>query len=509
MYGYDLQTTEDGCFCDNTYFCRRWGYFGFVHAAGRRRVVFFDNGTGGVGPGFGSISCHISGSYKHFPDLGHSKEHNTEEYRIRVEAVIYYYDKEWSDAWGECAGKPIWLPILGSSVSFKAGQRIAIDGWIVPSSQRFVWDKTQVRILQEGVNTKAEPVGNLRDNCAELKDHLVSVEGLIDRQINEPTHIKLTFLNGDTTANAYVLKGTNDPAPGFKEGDFVRMKCVYSPHFDREGNLSALSLWVARPTDIEVIGSVRNDPRFVTPITPIDEIQESSPTNNMIHIAGIVHSHEPGKWVTLWDGTGQVMVQSRQTQPLRTGDRVEAIGYPYVLGVQQTLHGGLCRLMASTNELVSFDNPPFRLVERIRDLNREEARRHSPVILRAVVTWSNPETPFTFVQDASGGIRVANPKWDMPDTSKPGTIVTLRGEVAEGDFVPIVTNAAYQPIRRVESGRGAIGDAGTSDDRQGGWQLGRDEGIRAPGHQSQRFGAFRSKHIEWRISGMDSSFAVI
>ncbi len=372
---------------------------------------------------------------------GIPREHNTEEYRIRVEAVIYYYDKEWSDAWGECAGKPIWLPILGSSVSFKAGQRIAIDGWIVPSSQRFVWDKTQVRILQEGVNTKAEPVGNLRDNCAELKDHLVSVEGLIDRQINEPTHIKLTFLNGDTTANAYVLKGTNDPAPGFKEGDFVRMKCVYSPHFDREGNLSALSLWVARPTDIEVIGSVRNDPRFVTPITPIDEIQESSPTNNMIHIAGIVHSHEPGKWVTLWDGTGQVMVQSRQTQPLRTGDRVEAIGYPYVLGVQQTLHGGLCRLMASTNELVSFDNPPFRLVERIRDLNREEARRHSPVILRAVVTWSNPETPFTFVQDASGGIRVANPKWDMPDTSKPGTIVTLRGEVAEGDFVPIVTNA--------------------------------------------------------------------
>ena len=372
---------------------------------------------------------------------GIPRKYNTEEYRIRIEAVIYYYDQEWNGCWGECAGIQTWLPIFDSPAPFKAGQRIVLDGWIVPARERFVWNKTRVRILQEGVNPKAMPIGNLYDNAAELINHLVSVEGLIDHQLNEPTHITLTFLNGETAAHAFVLRNTNDPAPAFKEGDFVRIKCVYSPQFNQDGKLTALSLWVAHQTDVEVVGSLRTDPRFTVPTMPINQIQESTPTGNVVRVVGIVHSHEQGKWVAIWDVTGQVLVQSRQTLPLRSGDRVEAIGYPYILGVQQILQGGLYRLLTTTNEPVSLDKPPFHLVEKIRDLSREEARRHSPVVLRAVVTWSDARTPFAFVQDASGGIRVANPRWDDPNRKEPGTIVTVRGEVAEGDYVPIITNA--------------------------------------------------------------------
>ena len=43
--------------------------------------------------------------------------------------------------------------------------------------------------------------------------------------------------------------------------------------------------------------------------------------------------------------------------------------------------------------------------------------------------------------DASGGIRVVNPKWDEPTVAKPGTIVQLEGVTSEGAFVPVVTNA--------------------------------------------------------------------
>src|SRR5664280_1581582 len=127
---------------------------------------------------------------------------------------------------------------------------------------------------------------------------------------------------------------------------------------------------------------------------------------------------------------------------------------------QQCLHDGLYRLAATNNQTASIsmtatNNLPLRLAEQIRELNPEEAGRHLPVNLRGIVTWSHSETPFAYVQDASGGIRVVNPKWDEPDTMKPGTIVLLEGVTSEGDFVPAVTNAV---VRRagwwnIEEGR--------------------------------------------------------
>ena len=376
-------------------------------------------------------------------------EQRDEEYRIQTEVVIYYFDPEWGNASGECLGIPRWLPIDNSPIPLKAGQRVAIDGVIVPRREQFVWDKTRIRILEENVELKAETVRDLSKNPQELKDHLVSVEGLIDSKQDDPTHSAFNFLSGSTLARAFVLKGTNNLPLHFKEGDFVRMKCVYSAQFDRDGNMSSLQLWVSSSTDIKVLGSLKTDARFAVPLIFSKDIQSDTPVSNLVRVAGIVRSYEPGKWVTLWDATGQIMVQSKQSQPLRFGERIEAIGYPYVLGVQQCLHDGLYRLAATNNQTASIsmtatNTLPLRLAEQIRELNPEEAGRHLPVNLRGIVTWSHSETPFAYVQDASGGIRVVNPKWDEPDTMKPGTIVLLEGVTSEGDFVPAVTNAVVR-----------------------------------------------------------------
>ena len=108
-----------------------------------------------------------------------------------------------------------------------------------------------------------------------------------------------------------------------------------------------------------------------------------------------MRQHELGDSVTLWDASGQVLVESKQTWPLRFGDRAEAIGYPQLLGVQQCLRSSLYRLIDPTNRTVSVppaapQNTPLRLAESIRNLSPQEANRHFPVNLRAVVTWSHP-----------------------------------------------------------------------------------------------------------------------
>jgi len=141
---------------------------------------------------------------------GVPKEHNDEEYRIRTEVLIYFVDAEWGNAAGECMGIPEWLPMDTAPIALKAGQRIAIDGVIIPLRQRFVWDKTKIQILEENVALKPEKVSDSSKNPHELSQHLISVEGLIDNKLDERTHCTINFLSGSTLARAYVLKGTNN-----------------------------------------------------------------------------------------------------------------------------------------------------------------------------------------------------------------------------------------------------------------------------------------------------------
>jgi signal transduction histidine kinase len=375
-------------------------------------------------------------------------EHAYEEYRIQTEVVIYYFDAEWGNSSGECLGVPQWLPIDKSPTPLKAGQRVAFDGVIIPGRQQFVWDKTRIRILEENAQLKAEPVSDPGKNPRELIGRLVLVEGLIDHQQDNPTHCIINLLSGSTPAWAIVLKGTNGSPLPFKEGDFVRLKGVYSPRFDRDENMSSLTFWVGSPADIEVTGSLKTDARFAVPTTLSEDIQSDTPADRLVRVEGVVRSYESGKWVTLWDATGQIMVQSKQNQPLRFGDQVEAIGYPYIVGVQRYLRDGLYRLAAPTNTTASTATNalPLRLAEQIRDLTPEEAGRHLPVRLNAVVVWADTNTPFVQVLDGSGGIRVDNPKCDDPKTAQPGVIVQVDGVTSEGEFVPVVTNAVLRRL---------------------------------------------------------------
>ena len=123
-----------------------------------------------------------------------------ERYRIKTEFTVYFDDSEWGNASGECNGVPCWLPIFDAPYTFKSGERIAIDGVIIPESERFVWSETKTRILQENVPFTPIPVANLSGNPDAVKDHLVSVEGLIDTEIDQGTHCTIVFLQGGTSA---------------------------------------------------------------------------------------------------------------------------------------------------------------------------------------------------------------------------------------------------------------------------------------------------------------------
>ncbi len=368
--------------------------------------------------------------------------------RIQTDVLIYYFDADWGVAFGECRGKTTFIPVLDCPTLLKPGQQIAIDGMVVPLHQHFLWDQTKIRVLAEDALPRPVEVSDLSLQATNLNARLISIPALIDHIVYLTSHhVRMDMLSGTTPAIVFILTDTNVPL-SFKEGDYVRITGVFAPKFDRDGALIESVLWVARREDVQVTGTLGATAAFYRPVTPIEKIMDGLPDNEMIHVVGTVRSQEPGKWVTLWDDTGQVSVQSAQTQPLQFGDRVEAIGFPDVVGVQASLRNALYHVMdktAPTNPAAISPAEPIRLAAQIQYLNARDVARQPAVNLRAVLMWSHPNTPFVYVQDASGGIRVVNPAWQ--DTNVvPGDIVTIRGNVAAGDYVPVVTNAV---IRRV------------------------------------------------------------
>jgi signal transduction histidine kinase len=367
--------------------------------------------------------------------------------RIKTEVVIYYFDPLWNCAFGECQGKKSFLPISDCPIPLKAGQRVAIDGLVLPSQVRFLWDKTSVQVLEEGLQFESVEVADLSSRSKDLAGHIVSVEGLVERMNSVgQTHRKIKLLMGTLPVHANVLIDPGLPSP-FMEGDYVRLKGVFVPTFHGDGSVAEFALWVARGSDAEVTGSLSTDGRFAIPATPVEKIFDGLPGNQMIRVVGKVRHQEPGKWVMLWDDTGQVSVQSEQLQPLKFGDSVEAIGFPQVQGVQTYLQNARYRV-AGTTPAVPPASPveSIRLAARIQYLSSEQVKARPAVNLRAVLMWSHPDTPFVYVQDASGGIRVVNPRWHDDTRLVPGTIVTVRGEVEQGGYVPVVANAVISRV---------------------------------------------------------------
>lgn len=369
-----------------------------------------------------------------------------EPHRIRTEFVLYYFDSDWNCAWGESYGIPTFIPVSDSPIPLKSGQRVAIDGYVIPSREAFIWENSTVRVLEEDVRMPAREVADLSQQIDQIGGRRVVVNLVVEGTNSiPPWHIQIRTHSGTLPGTVHVLMRIDELPPPCKQGDYVRVEGVFIPKSNRQGRVTDFDLWVAKRSDLQVIGSLEEDPRFAIPRTLIERIGSELPAQSLIRIDGVVRAHEPGKTVTIWDETGQAIIESLQMQPLEPGDRVSAIGLPLVMGIQNRLREATYRVVgrAGTNATSAAGLPipvPIRLAGRVQLLSEAEAALRPAVRLRGVLMWAHAETSFVYVHDGSGGVRIQNPSWEGSPVL-PGAIVTVRGEAVPGGYVPVVTNA--------------------------------------------------------------------
>jgi PAS domain S-box-containing protein len=374
-------------------------------------------------------------------------EQKSQPHRIRMELLIYYSDPNWNVFWGSSDGLDSFLPLRGTPVPLKAGEKISIDGQILPVNQELLWDRTSVKILSESNEIKSVSAKGKLLDASSLDKHFVEVEALVDSQSRISLHIlKLGLLADNFNFGAFVNIANPGQAQPVFTSKLVRIRGVYSETFDALGKIASLTLWTPDLNYVETIGSLKDDPRFSMPVTASENFATADP-KTLVRVAGVVRSQQPGQAVTIWDDSGQIRILTKQFYPLQRGDHVEVIGYPAVQGIDRILQDGLFRL-ATNNVAVGYFNPTnhakLRLADQIRGLDEENIARRLPVSIEGVVTWVDPQRNFIFVLDSSGGIRVMHPQFQWGRRLQPGMLVKVDGVAAAGEFAPVITNAVVR-----------------------------------------------------------------
>ncbi|MGB7769061.1 MAG: ATP-binding protein [Verrucomicrobiia bacterium] len=227
-------------------------------------------------------------------------EEQSRMHRIRMEVLLYYCNTNWNVFWGNSDGLDTFLPLRGIPVPIKAGERIFIDGQILPANHEFLWDRTLVKILSESNEVESiSAQGRLLD-AARLDKHFVEVEARVVSQSWVP--------NPQTSASVYVLKlglraqnfnfdafvNVVNPSQTYADltGKVVRISGVYSGAFDAPGTMTNLTLWTPDLNHVEIVGSLKDGSRSSKPATS-SENSATTGSNLLVRSAGTVRSQHP------------------------------------------------------------------------------------------------------------------------------------------------------------------------------------------------------------------------
>lgn len=377
-----------------------------------------------------------------------SNEEKSRPHHVRFEVLVYYYDPIWQLIWGECDGAGSFLPVRGEPLPIKTGQRVRLEGAIIPS-RGILRSEITVTVLEE--NALPEPIptkGNLTD-WARLESRWSSLEGFVCRQTEvDRSHILYEVLTDGWLVTVRVLVNESEPVPQLSF-THARFNGVYIADRDAIGALRAISYWVPRLKDVTMLGELSSDARFALPRTPLDQLGHADKTG-WVRLVGEVREFNPGQNLILRDDSGQLTIVTPQPAKLQVGDRLEVVGRVAGEGLNLTLTEPLFRPLALRVEqgaIQGGDGAPrtnLRVVEQVLELAPAEVARGYPVTLKGVVTWASPHERYFYVQDATGGICV----WREPSVESPatGTAVAIEGKTFSGRYAPEIKLLAVTPF---------------------------------------------------------------
>ena len=371
--------------------------------------------------------------------FGLSTEEKARTHLLRIEGRVSYNDPAFRMLWLETNDVGTYLLLGPKAPSVRTGQQVVIEGKITPKDGLNA-DEVTVRVVAEEASvTPLQSKGRIND-VETLHARIVAVEGYVDsQQYVDAEHVRMILVVENRPVICWVRP--DDPAhvPNW-QGRFVRATGLYSRRFDPTQTSVGIELWIGRQKDFQVIDTLQNSAKFHRTATPIDALYHLPPGTEVL-VRGRIEKHEVGKVMTVRDATGQVEIFSIQQQRFPLGTEIAAVGHVHLSSGKWVIDEAFYRAVrpgASVDlALPASAAGLLQTVAQIRALGAEETAQGKPVEIVGMVTWVLPESPFLYLEDLTGGIRVNF------DAAKMGTIrygkyLRIKGVTRSGPVAPAV-----------------------------------------------------------------------
>jgi PAS domain-containing protein len=250
---------------------------------------------------------------------------------VRLQGVVTFFDERLYSRFIQDETAGIYLRESTNLPQLTAGQVIEVEGVTSPGEYAPIVVPQHVRIIGESKLPPAAAVTFDRLASGKEDSQFVEIVGIVRsvhlEEASQYYAIELATGGGRLTVYTKSL-------PVTRADDLVdstlRVRGVCSTEFNRQRQLFAIRLMVPRPEDLMLEKPAAVDP-FAVPTRSIGSLLQFTPQGSYGHrvkISGTVIYQQPGSALYVEDEKGGLYVQTKQGDPLQSGDQVEVLGFP-------------------------------------------------------------------------------------------------------------------------------------------------------------------------------------
>lgn len=251
---------------------------------------------------------------------------------VRLNGVVTFFDEALFSRFiqDQTAGIYLQFPTNIGPPMLVPGQEVEVTGYASPGEFAPVVMVDRLLVGGEKKLPTAKPTTYEELATGTEDSQFVGITGIV-RAVRRPENSQYYQIEIATGGGRLLVYAKELPVARAEEllDSTVRVRGVCSTQFNHQRQLFAIRLMVPRPEDLKIEIPAPREP-FAVPTRPIGSLLQFTPQETYGHrvkVAGTVIYFEPGSVMFLQDSNYGVEVMTRETTPLKPGDRVEALGF--------------------------------------------------------------------------------------------------------------------------------------------------------------------------------------
>jgi PAS domain S-box-containing protein len=249
---------------------------------------------------------------------------------VKLRGVVTFFDETLFSRFIQDDTAGIYLLQWTNMPALVPGQIVEVKGVTSPGEYAPIIVPEEVTIVGAGKLPPAKQV--TFDQLASGKEdsQFVTIAGIVHSVSLETNMYYLIELATGGGRLAVYTRSLPVPEPEDLVDSTLRVRGVCSTEFNRQRQLFAIQVMVPRAEDLILEKPAARDP-FAVPTCGLGSLLQFTPQGTYGHrvkISGTVVYQQRGSALYVQDDKCGLYVQTKQTLPLKIGDRVEALGFP-------------------------------------------------------------------------------------------------------------------------------------------------------------------------------------